>query len=58
MSFLEVKQLKAFYGDFQALFNIDFTKFSNSALTNNRIEIINDSNDKILIWIRGKLLLL
>ena len=24
MSFLEVKQLKAFYGDFQALFNIDF----------------------------------
>ena len=25
MSFLEVKQLKAFYGDFQALFNIDFT---------------------------------
>ena len=25
MSFLEVEQLKAFYGDFQALFNIDFT---------------------------------
>jgi 7-cyano-7-deazaguanine synthase len=29
------------------IFNIDFTKFSNSALTNNKIEIVNDNDDEI-----------
>jgi 7-cyano-7-deazaguanine synthase len=29
------------------IFNIDFTEFSNSALTNNKIEVVNDNNDEI-----------